>query len=596
MPSDAIAFALNTPGHLRFPSTRTLAESFNQFEGHVETLPNGHLVFYRPDGRRVLETDPIGHPLHECEWESTGAGTVSLTRARVRLDWGRWVGIKPSGLVNETRLHLAAKPNWRRITPEDLRALAAGALRVSIEAIRWFYRDEDLVIDPNGMATIRQRKDALYVLDEGGFEKTRFMSCMGAMHWDEIDFLPVVELFKSLLPGTGSAVFELIRGLYDDQNKGHSTPRPLRYRGIPTYPSEAAFRLFSSWFTPQPLDGGDPFTAFMNPSKSHLVVWLPAQDPPVRYFDSRQGLCLTVKNGMAQKATLAEDPAGLPYVSSIGRRVLPLDRDLRVEGRLLIVKDRETEFTCPLNPDLPVKTSPSDECPVSPVDWRTVFAEGIPKIPPAEAFGAVLLFPEDDTEISELSAQPFVADYLDDLGEQDREIGRLRSQAERVLIANGDAVIATCILFDRPRDYTVHVRRFAYAQRQAQQLWTQCAEVQRWDWLQRIRMVVADTCEESLPNRGPYDLIYQWLPYDAFDSVMTMRAVVTRLSHTLRRGGQAFVVGPVQLGELLRQGSSCWSVHWDQLVASLPTVLMHKTILPKARVKQGLTLFHIRRL
>ena len=71
---------------------------------------------------------------------------------------------------------------------------------------------------------IRQRKDAFYVLQDGDFEQARFMSCMGAMHWSSIDFLPVVELFKSLLPGTGSAVFELIRGLYDDQNEGKSTP------------------------------------------------------------------------------------------------------------------------------------------------------------------------------------------------------------------------------------------------------------------------------------------------------------------------------------------------------------------------------------
>jgi hypothetical protein len=589
MPSDAIAFALSTPGHLRFPSTRTLAESFDKLGGCIETFPNGHLVFYRPDGRRFLETDPVGHPLHECEWGSTGAGTVSLTRARVRLDWGRWVGIKPGGLVNETRLNLAAKPNWRRITPDDLRALAAGALRVPIEEIRWFYRDQDLMIDPDGMATVRQRKDALYVLEEGGFENSRFMACMGAMHWDEIDFLPVVELFKSLLPGTGSAVFELIRGLYDDQNKGHSTPRPLRYRGIPPYPSEAAFRLFSGFFTPQPLDSGDPFTAFMNAAQSHLVVWLPAQHPPVRYFDSRQGFCLTVKNGIAQKATLAEDPTGLPYVSSIGRRMLPLDRSLRVEESLLIVKDRATELPLSLHPALSVRTSPPDECPVSPVDWRMVFAEGILKIPPAEAFEAVLLYPEDETEISELAAQPFVADYLDDLGEQDREIGRRRSQAERVLIANGDAVISTCILFDRPRDYTVHVHHFAYAQRQAQQLWTQCAEVQRWDWLQRIRMVAVDE-----PSCEPYDLIYQWLPYDAFDSAPTMRTTITKLSQTLRRGGEAFIVGPVQLGELLQE-SARWLVYWIHPVASLPTVLMHKTILPKARVKAGLTLFHVGR-
>ncbi len=597
MSSDAIAFALNTPGHLRFPSTRTLAERFDEVGGYVETLPTGHLNFYRPDGRRFLAADPVGHPLHECEWETTPAGKVSLTQARVRLDWGRWIGIRPGGLVNETRLNLVAKPDWRRITPDDLRAMAAGALGVPIEEVRCFYRDEDFAIDPKGVATIRQRKDAFYVLDGGGFETMRFMACMGAMHWDQIDFLPVVELFKSLLPGTGSAVFELIRGLYDDQNKGHAAPpRVLRYRGIPTYPSEAAFRLFSGFFTPQPLGGEDPLTAFMDPSKSHLIVWLPAQHPPIRYLDESQGFCLTVKNGSVQKATLAEDPAGLPYVSSIGRRVLPLDRSLRVEGSLLILKDRETKFILPLNPGLLVRPSPPDECPVSPVDWRTVFVQGVPRVSPVEAFEAVPVFPEDDTEISELAAQPFVADYLDDLGEQDREIGRLRSQAKRVLIVNGDAVISTCILFDRPRDYTASVCHFAYAQRQAQQLWTQCAEVQRWDWLQRIRMVAAGTCEEFLASGGPYDLIYQWLPYDSFDSSTTMRMIVMRLSQMLQRGGDAFVVGPVQLGELVTQERSRLLVHWDESVASLPTVLMHKTILPKARVKPGLTLFHVRRL
>lgn len=596
MPSDAIAFALNGPGHLLFPSTRTLAEHFDKLGGSVATLPTGHLVFYRHDGRRFLGTDPAGHPLHECEWESIGTGTVLLTRARVRLDWGRWILIKPDGLVNETRLNLTSRPNWQQITSDDLRAMAAGALRVPIEEVRWFYRDEDFAIDLKGIATIRQRKDALYVLDDGEFEKARFMACMGALHWEQIDFLPVVELFKSLLPGTGSAVFELIRGLYDDQNKRLSVPRVLRYRGIPTYPSEAAFRLFSGFFTPQSVSGQDPFADFMSPSKAHSVAWLPAEHPPVRYLDESQGLCLTVKNGIVQKAMVAEDPAGLPYVSSIGRRVLPLDRSLRVEDSRLILKDRETELTLPLNPALQVRTLPLDTCPVSPVDWRMVFVQGIPRISPAEAFEAVPLFPKDDTEISELAAQSFVADYLDDLGEQDREVGRLRSQAERVLIVNGDAVVSTCILFDRPRDYTVNVRYFAYAQRQAQQLWTQCAEVQRWDWLQRIRMVTEDTCEESMINCGPYDLIYQWLPYESFNSSATMRTIVTQLSQMLRRGGDAFVVGPVQLGELLAQERSRLLVHWAQSVASLPTFLMHRTILPKSRLKPGLTVFHVGRL
>ncbi len=136
------------------------------------------------------------------------------------------------------------------------------------------------------------------------------MACMGAMHWERIDFLPVVELFQSLLPGTGSAAFELIRGLYDDQNE--TAPRPLRYRGIPTYPSEAAYKLFGAFFTPRAPEGGDPFVLFMDPPRSHEVTWLPAAEPPRRHFDADRRLCVTIQGPIVQKVTLADDPAGLP--------------------------------------------------------------------------------------------------------------------------------------------------------------------------------------------------------------------------------------------------------------------------------------------
>lgn len=594
MPPDVLAVALTTPGHLRFPATRALAERFDTIGGRVHTLPSGHLVFYRPDGRRFLATDPVGHPLHECEWESTVEGTATLTRARVRLDWGRWVGIKPCGLVHETRLNLAAKPHWQRLTPDDLRAMAAGALRVPLEDVRWFYRDEDVRIDPHGTATIRQRKDALYILDDGGFEQARFMSCMGAMHWDQIDFLPVVELFKSLLPGTGSAVFELIRGLYDDQNESPAAPRPLRYRGIPTYPSEAAFRLFSNFFTPQGSAGRNPLADFMTPSKSHVMTWLPALDPPVRYIDEERGVCVTVRGEVIQKATLEHDAAGFSYLHPGGRRVLPLDRSLRVEGRQLLLSDRDKQIAVSVPVGLELQSMSAPESPLSPADWRTVFVQGVPEVPPAEAFEAVPLYPENDEEIGELAAQPFVADYLDDLGEHDREVGRLRSQAERVLIENGDAVIATCILFDRPRDYTVHVRHAAFAQRQAQQLWTQCAAVNRWDWLHRIRMIVAETSDEFRTNQERFDMAYYWLPYDSFGSSVSIMSVMARLKHQVRPDGHVFVVGPAELGHAL--ATQPWELCWDQSVESLPTFRMHKTILPNARVKSGLTLFHARRM
>jgi hypothetical protein len=589
MRSDPVTFALHTPGHLSFPSTLATADNFERAGARVKTSATGHLVFYRPDGRRFLATDPAGHPLHECEWELTAAGSVALARARIRLDCGRWVGVKPNGLVSETRLDLAAKAGWQNVTPDTLRAMAAQALRMPIEEVRWFFQDEDFSIDEGGTATIRHRKDALYALEGSGFEGAQFMSCMGAMHWDRIDFLPVVELFKSLLPGTGSAAFELIRGLYDDQNETLAASRVLRYRGVPPYPSEGAFRLFSSFFTPHVPGGGDPLVSFMDPVTAHQVGWRPAADPPVRYFDERQGLCLTVQGGIAQKATLAGDSAGAPFVNPSGRRIVPLDRSLFVRGSQVVLRDRTEETVIDTDVRLAVSPVSAAEVPISPLDWRSVYGATRPSVNPAEAFGAVLLYPEDDREIGELSAQPFVADYLQDLGELDRATATLLSEAQRVLIDNGDAVISSCIPFDRPRDYVISSRHAAYAQREAQQLWIRCAEMRLWERLRRVRFFAAASWEETIVACGPYDLVYQWLPYDSFDLPAALATSVARLRQVLRSGGSAFVVGPAGCGESLTKYG--FRIVRQEPVETLPTFRMHKTILPKARVKAGLTLF-----
>jgi len=530
--------------------------------------------------------------LHECEWGTDVTGNVILRRARIRLDWGQWVGLKPVGLVNETSLNLARKPGWQQLKADDLRAMAAQALRVPLEEVRFFYRDEDLLIEPTGRATIRQRKDAFYVLQDGDFERASFMSCMGAMSWSSIDFLPVVELFQSLLPGTGSAVFELIRGLYDDQNEGNQTPRPLRYRGIPTYPSEAAFRLFSSFFTPQVPDGSNPFTLFMNPERSNQVTWLPAGTMPVRYFDQRAGACMSFQGGLLHKVTVASDSSGLSYLSPKGRRFVPCDRSAEIVEAQIILKDRDRATT--LAVPLPKGSLEQTDTPVamSPVDWRSVFVQGVPLIHPADAYGAVMLYPEDESEIGECAAQSFVADYIEDMGEQDREIGAALLHAERVLIDNGDAVIATCIMFDRPRDYTALVRYPAFAQKQAQQLWNVCAKLQRWDWLSHIQFV-SDQGQHDREAPHSYDLVYYWVPYDSGDLPASLAERMKGVSRMLRGGGHAFVIGPAQLGRL----SSSHGLHvcWEEPVEQLPTFLVHRTILPKARLRAGLTLFHMKK-
>jgi len=594
MSADPIARALQTPGNLQFPENLPFRDGLDGSGGRVVRQPTGHLLFYRSDGRRFLATDPAGNPLHECDWGLDDKGQTVFLRARVKLDWGAWVGLKPSGLVNETSLNLATKPGWQRLRADDLRGMAAQALRVPLDEVRWFYQDEDLVIGQTGRATIRHRKDALYFLDEGDFDRAKFMSCMGAMHWAAIDFLPVVELFKSLLPGTGSAVFELIRGLYDDQNEGQPVPRLLRYRGIPTYPSEAAFRLFSSFFSPSAKGTSKPFTLFMDPTRAHQVEWSPAPSPPLRYFDQVQGCCLTVQGGTLQKVTLMEDSAGLPYINPRGRRFVPCDRTAQIVSGTIVLKDHNQETS--LATVLPQDCRPQSfqTVSVSPVDWRSLFVKGMPPISPREAYSAVLFYPEDETEIGELATQPFVADYLQDLIEQDRDIGTSLARAERVLVENADAVIATCIPFDRPRDYTVRVRVPAFAQRQAQQLWNVCAELQRWDWLPRIRFLSTGEGGEHAGSQDCYDLIYHWVPYSFEMNQALLLDRMNRVKKELKSGGQGFVVGPAGLGAVWR--SSGLHVCWQELVEQLPTFRMHRTILPKARLKPGLTLFHIKKV
>jgi len=221
----------------------------------VLVTATGHGIVYGEHGRRILYVDPGGTPLHECAWSTQTQGPPTLIHARFYLDWGQWVGLKPEGLVNEASFDISRKPGWQKLTPRDLQTMAAQALHVTPEEIAFFYDDKSLTLDSQGRVTIRHRKDAFYILEDGTFSRPRFMACMGAMHWGQIDFLPVVELFQSLLAGTGSATFELIRGLYDDQTAG-GPPRLLRYRGIPTYPSPQAFQL--NWLS---INGGGAINA-----------------------------------------------------------------------------------------------------------------------------------------------------------------------------------------------------------------------------------------------------------------------------------------------------------------------------------------------
>ena len=108
--------ALAYPGNISFFGNHVFARDLAAAGGRCVEQSTGHLVFYRQDGLRFLATDPDGNPLHECEWGIDAGGNVTLLRARIRLDWGQWVGLKPAGLVNETSFNLRSEE--RRVGKE----------------------------------------------------------------------------------------------------------------------------------------------------------------------------------------------------------------------------------------------------------------------------------------------------------------------------------------------------------------------------------------------------------------------------------------------------------------------------------------------
>ena len=129
-----------------------------------------------------------------------------------------------------------------------------------------------------------------------------------------------------------------------------NAPVPLRYRGIPTYPSDAAFQLFSTCFTPTAPSGESRRSVFMDPSRSHEVTWLPAPDPPRRYIDPRSSACITIRGETIEKVTLADDRTGLPYTKAEGATFAPYNRWLNIEDHVVRLHDGPTTRELPRSP------------------------------------------------------------------------------------------------------------------------------------------------------------------------------------------------------------------------------------------------------
>ncbi|MER3423737.1 MAG: hypothetical protein C4293_11410 [Nitrospiraceae bacterium] len=332
----------------------------------------------------------------------------------------------------------------------------------------------------------------------------------------------------------------------------------------------------------------------MDATRAHEVTWLPAPDPPRRYFDSTRHLCITVKGGIVQKATSADDSAGLPFVNPDCSGFTPCERSVEVRQNRLVLRDRDKETEFPINPSWNLSLAPAgrgkgERRTISyPLGWRDLFKDTPPQIAPSEAFSSVLLYPEDETEIDEAPSQPFVADYLQDMTEQFPPFSAYLARTERVLIDNFDGALTACIDLNRPRAYTVLYQRPAFAQKHAQILWNQLAQTGRLDWAKRIALKPGETFQQSAYGQV-YDLIYAWIPFARFEQPTELDSTIRAIARALALQGLAFIVGPSTLGR-------AFQVHDLRLltmnpVEALPTFRMHQTILPKARLKPGLTLF-----
>ncbi|MEX0829111.1 MAG: hypothetical protein WD032_02605 [Nitrospirales bacterium] len=581
---------LQHPEAIRFPGNYPYKDQWDSAGGRVMELPSGHHVLYGRHNLRILLVDPSGAPLHECLWEEHPTGLPNLTSARIRLDWGQWVGIKPGGLVNTISLDLSKRSGWENLTRDDLRGMAARAMNADIGTIRFFYRDEDLKLADDGQATIRQVKDAFYVLLDGSFQEPRFMSCMSRMEWGRIDYLPVVELFLSLLPGTGSATFELIRGLYDDQQADPSTL--LRYRGIPGYPSMGAFRLFSAFFSPSVESGEVPQDVFLDVNRSHQVAWQASPEYPVRHIDDEQRLSVTVHHHTIQKVTRWDDSTGLSYVPMTPSGEARADgRGSQVFGKELHLYDGNQKHVMKVRESWQVSSTdfrPDWKAPW--ISWRDCFPKGPPVLTPPQAFSAVLLYPDHAHIIGEKESQPFLFDYLDDFLEEQTELRQFREMADQVLFARCEAGLGPCLKYERPQWYTVWYEWPEFAQKQAQYLWNVLNRKNRLSWLPHFQFFPMSQ-REITHTSSPFDWMNVWIPFSIYDDHQELRQWSWFLANHLVPGGIGCVAGPEVMARFFQEHGL--SVVHAEHGESLPTFKIHQAILQAGRLHPELMLWII---
>lgn len=416
------------------------------------------------------------------------------------------------------------------------------------------------------------------------------MSCMSRMEWGHIDYLPVVELFLSLLPGTGSATFELIRGLYDDQQT--NSPISLPYRGIPAYPSVAAFRIFSLFFTPSMPSGEIPQDVFLDVNRSHEVEWLPAPEYPVRYIDEAQRLTVTVHHHKIQKVTLWDDSCGLAYLGMTSSGEAKADgRGAQVIGQELHLYDGPQRSVWKTREAWQLSShEQKSEWNPSLSSWRECFPQGPPALTPAQAFSAVLLYPDDSSLIGEKESQPFIFDYLDDFLEEQTELRQFREMADHILIVGCEASLGACLKCGRPQRHTIWYQWPEFAQKYAQYIWNSLNRQNGLSWLHNFQFFPVSQ-QSITKTSSPFDWINAWIPFSIYDDPHELKPWCSFLANHLVPGGIGCVAGPLIMGHLFQEhGLSVVHVAQGE---SLPTFKIHQAILQAGRLHPELTVWII---
>ena len=557
-------------------------------------LPSGHSVFYTAQGHRFLMTDPEGHPLHEAEWALAEEGPARLMRVRMQLDSRQWVGIKPRAKRFTTHIDIKSQPGWKHMTLDDLRRGAAQVWQVPFSEVKYFYKDENFVPTAEGEYDVWLDKDSLYVLIDGTFDKTLFISHMFAVNWERLDLIPVVELFQSALAGSGGAVFEFIWGLYQDQNRAQAL-KPLRYRGLPTYPSKEAFNIFKAFFEPGGVPESKLFDTFMDPATSHEIEWTPRPHPPLRYFDEGQELTLTVQEGFLYKVTVWQDPAALPYINiSRGARG-PCDRDLEVTADRLVLRDGAGRREIPLKPEWGVTADAPPPPPRTPAafGWRDLFPEGPPQVDPVKMLFTQPFYPEGEADIEESATQPLVVDQILQYMEETEDMEERLDRIGQVLIHTFDTVISGCVDCTRRRDYTVLFSDPEFAAKNAQLLWSHAASLDKLDNIRDVRFLPEADHIEAAYQRT-YDMIFKWIPFMYHTDRETSEQILRSLTESLNPRGLLFLAGPAPLEGLFEYYRL--KIIKRGLVADMPYFRQHLKMCPENTLNPYLTVFFAERM